>query len=141
MCFLGIFFSCLIFSSFSSFSFLMLPTKRSLSYASPNTNRTAYSPPYDASYPHKRPTSRRSSSAGIRHGSVETDRDDETSQPSSSQLDPASSQINTGSNQDTPAADGTNEKDDGDAEEDDKDELVMDDDMHAQMEKVKEDMK
>ncbi|KAI8336699.1 hTAFII28-like protein conserved region-domain-containing protein [Chlamydoabsidia padenii] len=119
----------------------MLPTKRSLQYPSNNSNKVAYSPPYDNNYPQKRSTSRRSSATRL--GSVETDRpiDDDSSLPSS-QLD--NTQTTTGSSQDTTAiatTDVANDKDDGDPEEDDKDELVMDDDMHAQMEKVKEDMK
>ncbi|CAO3598755.1 unnamed protein product [Absidia cylindrospora] len=144
----------------------MIPTKQSSHYnqASPPaaTNRGSpmYSPPYEASpsYPHKRNTSSRRSSTGTsRQGSVEMDRtaDEDSNTPTTSQSNSTTfvtpqqleqqqtSTAITSSQQDTSTAalDGANDKDDVDPDEDDKDELVMDDDMHAQMEKAKEDMK
>ncbi|KAI8099018.1 hTAFII28-like protein conserved region-domain-containing protein [Halteromyces radiatus] len=117
----------------------MIPAKRTSHYTQgspPSSSRDSpmYSPPYDASppYPHKRTSSSRRSSTTSRQGSV--DRDEDMTTRTGMQQTPTSTQ-------EPSTTDGVNDKDDGDAEEDDKDELVMDDDMHAQMEKAKEDMK
>lgn len=73
-----------------------------------------------------------------------TSRSNSTTFATPQQLEQQSSTATATSSQQDPstsAMDGANDKDDGDPDEDDKDELVMDDDMHAQMEKAKEDMK